>query len=157
MKISLICVGRTTYAPFREGIERYTQRIVHYVPFELKEIPDIRTTKGMTELKQKEMEGESILSSISPNDHVILLDERGKEYTSREFSKLLSDKMVTLPGKLIFVVGGPYGFSEKVYSRANSKISLSKMTFPHEMVRLFFVEQIYRAYTIMRGEPYHHD
>lgn len=157
MKISLICVGRTTYAPFREGIERYTQRIVHYVPFELKEIPDIRTTKGMTELKQKEMEGESILSSINPNDHVILLDERGKEYTSREFSKLLSDKMVTLPGKLIFVVGGPYGFSERVYSRANSKISLSKMTFPHEMVRLFFVEQIYRAYTIMRGEPYHHD
>lgn len=157
MKISLLCVGRTTYAPFQESIERFTRRIVHYVPFELKEIPDIRTTKGMTELKQKEMEGEAILSNFGPNDYVTLLDERGKEYTSREFSKFLSDKMVTLPGRLVFVVGGPYGFSDKVYSRANSKISLSKMTFPHELVRLFFVEQIYRAYTIMRGEPYHHD
>lgn len=157
MKISLICVGHTTYTPFKEGIERYTRRIVHYVPFELKEIPDIRTTKGMTEHKQKELEGETILSAIAPNDYVMLLDEKGKEYTSMEFAKLLSDKMVTLPGRLIFVVGGPYGFSDKVYARANSKISLSKMTFPHELVRLFFVEQIYRAYTIMRGEPYHHD
>lgn len=157
MKIQLLCVGRTTYAPFQEGIERYAKRIVRYVPFEIKEIPDVKTTKSTTEAKQKQQEGQAILSSLQPGDFLMLLDERGKQYTSREFSKFITDKMAQLPGRLIFAVGGPYGFSEDVYARADAQISLSKMTFPHEMVRLFFTEQIYRAMTISRGEPYHHD
>lgn len=157
MKISLICIGKTSYEPIRESIERYTKRIPHYVPFELKELPDIKNTKSLSEAQQKEAEGDLLLRELSASDYVMLLDERGREYTSREFSKLISDKMVSLPGRLAFVVGGPYGFAQKVYDRADAKLSLSRMTFPHELVRLFFVEQIYRAMTILRGEPYHHD
>lgn len=157
MKILLLCVGRTGYQPFREAIERYTARIPHYVPFELREIPDIKNTKNLTETKQKELEGASILSCISTSDLVVALDEKGKEYTSREFARFISDKMIASVQRLVFIVGGPYGFSDKVYARADMKISLSKMTFSHEMVRLFFVEQIYRAMTIINGEPYHHD
>lgn len=153
----LLCVGRTGYAPFREAIERYTARIPHYVPFELKELPDTKNTRNINEAKQKELEGTSILSALSNSDLVVVLDEKGKEYTSREFARFISDKMLASVQRLVFVVGGPYGFSEKVYERANAKISLSKMTFSHEMVRLFFVEQIYRAMTILQGEPYHHD
>ena len=153
----LLCVGRTGYAPFREAIERYTARIPHYVPFELKELPDIKNTKNINEAKQKELEGTSILSALSNSDLVVVLDEKGKEYTSREFARFISDKMLASVQRLVFIVGGPYGFSDKVYDRANAKISLSKMTFSHEMVRLFFVEQIYRAMTILNGEPYHHD
>lgn len=157
MKITLLCVGRTEYPPFREATDRYLKRIPHYVPIEYVELPDIKTTKSLTEQKQKEQEGKTLLSKLNNSDYVVLLDERGREYTSRQFSEFIQSKMVCLPGRLVFVVGGPYGFSEEVYSRANSKLSLSKMTFPHELVRLFFVEQIYRAMTIMRGEPYHHD
>lgn len=153
----LLCVGRTTYAPFKESIDRYASRIVRYIPFEIKELPDVRTTKAMTEEQQKRREGDSILESLQPGDFLMLLDERGREYTSREFSSFIEGKMVNLPGRLVFAVGGPYGFSQAVYDRANAKLSLSKMTFPHEMVRIFFTEQIYRAMTIMRGEPYHHD
>lgn len=157
MKIQLICIGRIAYAPFQEGVERYAKRITRYVPFEIKEIPDVKTTKAMTEAQQKRQEGSAILSSLQNADFLVLLDERGKEYTSREFSKFITDKMVQLPSRLVFAIGGPYGFSPEVYARANSQISLSKMTFPHEMVRLFFTEQIYRSITIARGEPYHHD
>ena len=157
MKFQLLCIGKTQYAPFKESIERYTSRIVRYAPFELKELPDIRNTKSLTEQQQKEAEGELMLAALTNADFLILLDERGKEYTSRQFAKLISDKMVTLPARLVFAIGGPYGFSQKVYDRANGMMSLSKMTFPHELVRLFFVEQLYRAFTILRGEPYHHD
>lgn len=157
MKIMLLCVGRTEYTPFREATDRYLKRIPHYVPIEYVELPDIKTTKSLTEQKQKEQEGKTLLSKLSNSDYVVLLDERGREYTSRQFSDFIQSKMLTLPGRLVFIVGGPYGFSDEVYSRANDKLSLSKMTFPHELVRLFFVEQIYRAMTIMRGEPYHHD
>ncbi|MCD8386741.1 MAG: 23S rRNA (pseudouridine(1915)-N(3))-methyltransferase RlmH [Bacteroidales bacterium] len=157
MKIALICIGRTQQGPLRECIDRYCARIPHYIPFQIIELPDVKTTKTLTEQKQKEMEGAALLAALQPGDWLTLLDERGREYTSREFAKLLSDKMNVLPGRLVMAIGGPYGFSQKVYDRADAMHSLSKMTFPHEMVRLFITEQIYRAMTILRGEPYHHD
>lgn len=157
MKITLVCIGRTTYEPFVTAINRYCDRLKHYIPFQICEIPDIKNTRGMTEIRQKEEEGKLILDRVGKGDMMILLDERGREYTSREFSDFLGSKMNTYSGNLVFVVGGPYGFSDRVYESAKGKISLSKMTFPHEMVRVFFVEQLYRAMSIMRGEPYHHD
>lgn len=157
MKIVLVCVGRTQSGPVQDCIFKYVKRIPHYVPFELKEIPDIKSTKSLTEARQREMEGQNILAQVSAADFLMLLDERGREFSSKEFAVFLSDKMVNLPGRLVFVVGGPYGFSPEVYARADAKLSLSKMTFPHDLVRVFFVEQIYRAMTILRGEPYHHD
>jgi 23S rRNA (pseudouridine1915-N3)-methyltransferase len=157
MKIQLICIGRTREGVIEKAIEKYTARIPYYIPFELVIVPDIKTTKSMTEVKQKELEGERILASTERSDFVMLLDERGKELTSREFADFISKKSVILPRNLVFVIGGPYGFSKAVYDRADAKLSLSKMTFPHELVRLFFVEQVYRACTINRGEPYHHD
>ncbi len=150
-------VGRTTSANLRAGIEEYAKRINRYIPFDIVELPDVKTTKKLTEEKQKETEGEMMLSRIQPADYIVLLDERGKEMTSREFSLTLERKAQTVAKQLYFIVGGPYGFSPAVYARANEKMSLSKMTFPHEMVRLFFTEQLYRAYTIQRNEPYHHD
>ncbi len=157
MKIQLICVGKTREEAIERAIQKYAARIPYYLPFELVVVPDIKTTKAMTEDKQKELEGEKILASTERNDFVVLLDERGRELTSREFATFIDKKAVTLPRNLVFVIGGPYGFSKAVYDRADSKLSLSKMTFPHELVRLFFVEQLYRACTINRGEPYHHD
>lgn len=157
MKIRLSCIGKVGYAPFREAIERYASRIGRYAPFSIGEVPDVKNSRGMTEDKQKEAEGHAMLASLQPGDFLMLMDERGKEYTSRQFSKFLSDKMVTLPGRLVLAIGGPYGFSPAVYARADAMMSLSKMTFPHEMARLFAVEQIYRAMTILHGEPYHHD
>lgn len=157
MKIRLMCIGKVAYAPFREAIERYSSRIVRYVPFAIEEIPDVKNARALTEDKQKEAEGLAMLASLLPGDFLMLLDERGKEYTSRQFSRLISDKMVSLPGRLVLAIGGPYGFSQAVYARADSLMSLSKMTFPHEMARLFATEQIYRAMTILKGEPYHHD
>lgn len=144
-------------APLVQAVEKYVKRLVHYIPFQFITIPDIKTTRAMTEQRQKEAEGALILSSVDSRDFVILLDERGKEFTSREFAAYIDKKTLSLPGNLVFVIGGPYGFSSDVYDRANDKVSLSKMTFSHEMVRLFFVEQLYRAMTILRGEPYHHD
>jgi 23S rRNA (pseudouridine1915-N3)-methyltransferase len=141
----------------QEGIEQYTKRLSHYIPFELKILPDVKTTKALTTDKQKEMEGEMFMSAIQQGDWVTLLDERGKEFTSRDFASYIDKKMITIPKNLIFIIGGPYGFSKAMYDRANEKLSLSKMTFSHEMIRLFFVEQIYRAMTILKGEPYHHD
>jgi 23S rRNA (pseudouridine1915-N3)-methyltransferase len=150
-------VGRTTSANLRSGIEEYTKRINRYIQFDIVELPDVKTSRKLTEDKQKEAEGEMMLNRIQPSDFVVLLDERGKEMTSREFSVNLEKKMLTVPKQLYYIVGGPYGFSPDVYARANEKMSLSKMTFPHEMVRLFFTEQLYRAFSIQRNEPYHHD
>lgn len=150
-------VGKTTTANLRSGIEEYAKRVNRYIPFDIVELPDIKTSRKLSEAKQKETEGEMMLSRIQPSDYVVLLDEHGKEMTSREFSQNLEKKAQTVPKQLYFIVGGPYGFSQEVYARANEKLSLSKMTFPHEMVRLFFVEQLYRAMTIQRNEPYHHD
>ncbi len=144
-------------APLVQAVEKYVKRLVHYVPFQLLTVPDVKTTRSMTGQRQKEAEGSVILSSVDARDLVILLDERGKEFTSREFASYIDRRTLSLPGNLVFVIGGPYGFSQQVYDRANDKISLSRMTLTHEMVRLFFVEQLYRAMTILRGEPYHHD
>ncbi len=157
MKIVLMTVGKTTTDYLRKGIEMYASRIGHYIQFELNELPDIRNTKSLTEAQQKEREGEMILGALQPSDVIVLLDERGREMTSREFSEDIDRYGIRGTKRLVYVVGGPYGFAQSVYSRANAKLSLSRMTYPHEMVRLFFTEQIYRAMTIMRGEPYHHD
>ena len=157
MKITLLAIGKTNTRFLQEGIDQYTKRLSHYIPFELKILPDVKTTKALTNEKQKEMEGQMFMSVIGQGDWVTLLDEKGKEYTSREFASYIDKKTITIPKNLIFIIGGPYGFSQEMYNRANEKLSLSKMTFSHEMIRLFFVEQIYRAMTILKGEPYHHD
>lgn len=157
MKIVIIAVGRTTTGYINEGINHYMDRLRHYLPVELLVIPDVKATKAMTETKQKDAEGKAILATLQPGDNVILLDERGRQKTSREFSEMIVEKMNRGLRRLVFVIGGPYGFSADVYARADSQLSLSRMTFTHEMVRLFFTEQVYRAMTIIRGEPYHHD
>ena len=128
-----------------------------YVGFEIISISDLKSTRGLTEMQQKEKEGEMLLASLTPSDTVILLDEKGREYTSREFADFQASMMNRGVKRLVYVIGGPYGFSQKVYDRADGKISPSRMTFSHEMARLFFCEQLYRAMTILRGEPYHHD
>lgn len=157
MKIQLMVIGKTTASYLSVGIDDYVRRIGRYVPFDLKVLPDVKVSRGMTADRQKELEGASMLAAMQPGDYVVLLDERGKEFTSRELAVFIDRKMSSLPKNLLFVIGGPYGFSRAVYERANEKLSLSRMTFSHEMVRLFMTEQIYRAMTILRGEPYHHD
>lgn len=156
MKITLIVVGKTTDNRLTSLIEDYQNRLKHYVPFSLEVLPELRNAKSLSEEQQKTAEGEMILKTVSAAEEMILLDEHGKEFRSVEFSEYLQKKM-SAGRDIVFVVGGPYGFSEAVYQRANGKISLSKMTFSHQMVRLFFVEQIYRAMTILRHEPYHHE
>lgn len=158
MKILLMAVGRTSSGIMRRGIDLYKDRLKYYdAPVEIKIIEDIKGAKSLTQQRQKELEGESILRNVTPSDRVVLLDENGREFTSREFAAFVDKQMVSGVKRLVFVVGGPYGFSDAVYARADSKLSLSRMTFNHEMVRLFFIEQLYRAMTIRRGEPYHHD
>lgn len=157
MKIVVIAVGKTSTDYISRGVDEFLKRANRYLGVELTVIPDIKASKALTEEAQKLQEGRNILASLLPGDIVTLLDERGKELTSREFSGMIERWMVQGTKRLVFVIGGPYGFSKEVYERADSKLSLSRMTFTHEMVRLFFVEQIYRAMTIMRGEPYHHD
>lgn len=157
MKISLICIGKTDDKYIEEGIAVYTKRLKHYCNFQLLVIPDIKNVKNLSESQQKEKEAQLILKNISNQDYVLLLDERGKSYSSMEFSAFLEKQQVASVSHVVLVIGGPYGFDQTVYDRANGKLSLSKMTFSHQMVRLFFVEQLYRAYTIMRGEPYHHE
>lgn len=152
-----MAVGKVSSPHFEAAIDMFTNRLSHYIPFEIKIVPDLKSTRGLTQSQQKQKEGELIISFIKPGDIVVLLDERGKEFTSREFAGFIDKKISSINSNLIFVIGGPYGFSDAVYQRANSLLSLSKMTFTHEMARLFFVEQIYRAMTILRGEPYHHD
>ena len=157
MTIQFIVIGKTDGKYFNEAIDDYSNRLRRYIRFDMQVIPDIRNAKNLTFAQQKEREGELILKSLQPGDCVVLLDERGKEMTSTAFADYLERKMHTVPKRLVFIVGGPYGFSDAVYAAAAEKMSLSKMTFSHQMVRLFFVEQVYRAFTIMRGEPYHHD
>ncbi len=157
MKFCLLVVGKTASSFMSKGIEEYKSRVNRYVGFEIISISDLKSTRGLTEMQQKEKEGEMLLASLTPSDTVILLDEKGREYTSREFADFQASMMNRGVKRLVYVIGGPYGFSQKVYDRADGKISLSRMTFSHEMARLFFCEQLYRAMTILRGEPYHHD
>lgn len=157
MEFVLLTVGRTGIDFVRKGLEEYCGRLRRYAPYSIRELPDARRSGKVSELEQKEAEGQNILSDISPSDYVILLDERGAEYTSREFAAVVQKRMAAGHKRVVFVVGGPYGFSRAVYDRADSKISLSRMTFNHEMARLFFTEQLYRALSILHGDPYHHD
>ena len=156
MEISLIVIGKTNARYLQEGIDEYIKRLKHYIPYSITVLSDIKNTKKLTEEQQKEAEGKLMLDALKPGDCLVLLDERGKEFTSVAFADYLQRKMNAGLRRLVFVIGGPYGFSQSVYDRADEKISLSKMTFSHEMIRLFFTEQIYRAMTIQRGEPYHH-
>jgi len=156
MKITLLVIGKTDKDFVKRGIEEYQKRLVHYVPFELKIIPDLKNTKNLSEAQQKQKEGELILDKVKTGDTLILLDENGKEFSSVAFSKFLEQKMLSGIKNLIFVIGGPYGFSQDVYQKAQGKVSLSKMTFSHQMIRMIFVEQLYRGMTIIKGEPYHH-
>ena len=157
MKISLFVVGKTNHNYLSPGIDDYTKRINHYIPFNIQYISDAKNTKNLSQAQQKQAEGQNLLNAFDKSDYVVLLDERGKEFTSKDFSSFIEKKMQTVAKRLVFVVGGPYGFSEDVYQRANEKISLSKMTFPHDLIRLIFTEQLYRSFTIMNNEPYHHD
>lgn len=157
MKITLLVVGKTEDKYLIEGIEKYLNRLKHYIGFSLAIIPDIKNTKNLTQTQQKAKEGELILKQISNLDMVILMDEKGKKYSSVQFSDYLNKQMIGSVQHLVFIIGGPYGFDESVYKRANGSISLSDMTFSHQMVRLFFVEQLYRAFSILKGEPYHHE
>lgn len=156
MKTTLILVGKTTGKLYAEAIEDYACRISHYTPFNIKVIPDLKNSKCLSEKQQKEKEGELILKSIEDKSLVVLLDERGKEYRSVEFASWFGNKQQTVKS-LTFVVGGPYGFSQAVYDRADGMVSLSRMTLSHQMVRLVFIEQVYRACTILKNEPYHHE
>ena len=157
MKVCLLVIGKTDASYIREGIAEYEKRLTRYIPYEMKVLPDVKNAKNLTESLQKEREGEMLLEQFQPGDFVVLLDERGRQYSSMEFSQFLAQKMLGTVKRLVFVVGGPYGFSDGVFKRANDKISLSKMTFSHQMVRMIFAEQIYRAMTILKGEPYHHE
>ena len=157
MEITLIVIGKTNAKYLIEGLDEYTRRLKHYITYNINILPDIKNTKNLSEEQQKETEGKLILNALKPGDFLVLLDERGKEFSSMQFSDYLQRKMNSGLRRLVFVVGGPYGFSKDVYNKADEKLSLSKMTFSHEMIRLFFTEQIYRAMTIIRGEPYHHE
>lgn len=157
MKITLLVVGKTTDKLMGQLIDGYAERVGHYLPFELRVVPELRNTRALSEAQQKEREGELILRELSPGDHVALLDEGGREFRSVEFAAHIDRRQSSGARRMVFVIGGPYGFSPAVYERASERVSLSRMTFSHQMVRLFFVEQLYRAMTILRGEPYHHE
>ncbi|MDR1632138.1 MAG: 23S rRNA (pseudouridine(1915)-N(3))-methyltransferase RlmH [Dysgonamonadaceae bacterium] len=157
MKIHLIVVGKTFQDFVLKGMDEYSARLKHYLPFETEVIPCIKNTKSLSFDQLKEKEGELILQSLQTGDFVVLSDERGATFTSLEFAKYIEKKMQTVPKRLVFVIGGPYGFSQNVYEAAHEKIALSKMTFSHQLVRLVFVEQLYRAMTILNNEPYHHE
>lgn len=156
MKILLLVIGKTDDDYLITGIKKYVGRLGHYVSFEMKEIPDIRNRKTLSEEQQKKSESFLLLSQFQAGDYIILLDENGKQFTSVDFSENLEKLMASGSKRIVFVIGGPYGFSQDVYAKANAKMSLSPMTFSHQMVRLIFVEQLYRAFTILKGEPYHH-
>ncbi|TDS53320.1 23S rRNA (pseudouridine(1915)-N(3))-methyltransferase RlmH [Myroides indicus] len=156
MNIRLIAIGKTDHKSLHSLIEEYVKRLSFYIKFDMEIIPDIKNAKNLSEIQQKQKEGELILSKISSSDFLILLDENGKSYNSIEFAEVIQKHMNSGIKTLVFVIGGPYGFSESVYQNAKGKISLSKMTFSHQIIRLFFTEQLYRAFTILRNEPYHH-
>lgn len=157
MKITFLTVGKTEDAYLKEGIDKYVKRLKHYTRLTIVEIDELKNTKAITREQQKAKEAELIIKKITPLDYVILLDEKGLEFSSSQFASYLDKKAISSVTSLIFIVGGPYGFDQSVYARANDKLSLSSMTFSHQMVRLFFVEQLYRAFTIIKGEPYHHE
>ena len=157
MKITFLVLGKTEDSYLKDGIEKYTKRLKHYIKFEMIEIPELKNTKNLSEDQQKSKEAELISKQINANDIIVLLDEKGQEYTSMQFSGFLNKKMLSSVQNLVFIVGGPYGFENSLLTLASEKLSLSKMTFSHQMVRLFFVEQLYRAFTILKGEPYHHE
>ena len=157
MKITLLVVGKTTDPHFMAGINEYARRIRHYLPFDMEVIPELRNTKSLSEEQQKEKEADLLLKAFLPGDHIVLLDEHGREFRSLEFASWMEKKMAAGLKRLVFVVGGPYGFSPRVHAAASEKISLSRMTFSHQMIRLIFAEQIYRAMTILNHEPYHHE
>ena len=157
MKITLLTVGKTDKDWVKQGIDIYASRMKHYFPFSIVEIPELKNASSLSQEQIKTKEGELILKNVKPADEVILLDERGREFSSMEFAKTLQDKISYTGKDIVFVIGGAYGFSEAVRQRSNSKISLSRMTFSHQMVRAIFVEQLYRAFTIMKGEPDHHE
>lgn len=157
MKITFLTVGKTEDAYLKEGIDKYVKRLKHYTKLELIELNELKNTKALSTEQQKAKEAELILKKINQLDYVVLMDEKGKEYSSTQFAAYINKKEISSSANLIFIIGGPYGFDHSVYQRANDKISLSRMTFSHQMVRLFFVEQLYRAYTIIKGEPYHHE
>lgn len=157
MKILLLVIGKTDEDYLITGIKKYVGRLGHYVSFEMKEIPDIRNRKTLSEDQQKKAESFLLLQQLQPGDHVVLLDENGTFYTSVAFAENLEKLMASGAKRIVFVIGGPYGFAQEVYDKANAKMALSAMTFSHQMVRLIFVEQLYRAFTILKGEPYHHN
>ena len=156
MKILLLVIGKTDEDYLITGIKKYVGRLGHYVSFEMKEIPDIRNRKTLSEDQQKKAESFLLLQQLQPGDHVVLLDENGSTFTSVGFAENLEKLMASGAKRIVFIVGGPYGFAQELYDKANAKMSLSAMTFSHQMVRLIFVEQLYRAFTILKGEPYHH-
>lgn len=157
MKVILLVVGKTTHTYLNTGIDDYKKRIGYYIPFEMICTTDLKNTKSLSQQQQKESEGSLIQKFLEPNDFIVLLDEHGKEFTSINFSKYIESKMATVPKRLVFIVGGPYGFSDEIKNMAREKMSISKMTFPHDLIRLMFVEQLYRAMSIMKNEPYHHE
>ena len=157
MKITFLVIGKTEDSYLKEGIEKYIKRLKHYVKFEMIELPELKNTKNFSEDQQRAKEAEMISKNLSNTDYIVLLDEKGQEYSSVQFSGFISKKMLSSVQNLVFIVGGPYGFENNLHTLANEKLSLSKMTFSHQMVRLFFVEQLYRAFSILKGEPYHHE
>ena len=157
MKIKLLAIGKTDNKNLIQLIDEYQNRLKHYIKFELEIIPDIKNVKNLSEVQQKEKEGKLILSKLQNTDQLVLLDDKGKDFTSIMFSQYLQKKMNSGTKQLVLVIGGPYGFSEAVYKKSIGKISLSKMTFSHQMIRLFIVEQLYRGFTILKNEPYHHE
>lgn len=156
MNIVLLTVGKTEASFWKEALAEYQWRLQHYVPFELQALPEVKNTKNLTMSQQKTQEGVLIRKAMQAGDWFVLLDEQGKEYTSMQFAAYLEKKIQIVSRRLVFVIGGPYGFSDEVYQMASERLSLSKMTFSHQMIRPIFVEQLYRAMTILRGEPYHH-
>jgi 23S rRNA (pseudouridine1915-N3)-methyltransferase len=157
MKITLLTIGKTEDKYLIEGIEKYLKRLKHYINFKINELPELKNTKSLSQDQQKAKEAELILRNLESTDYLVLLDEKGHELSSKHFSDFLNKKMIGSVQHLVFVIGGPYGFDVSIHQRAEEKLSLSRMTFSHQMVRLFFVEQVYRAFTILKGEPYHHE
>lgn len=157
MKIHLMMTGKTTQSFIRKGFEEFEMRMKHYIPFSQEVIPDLKNTRNLTPEQVKEREGELILKSVQPGDYIVLLDDKGEEFTSVHFARYLERKSHSVPKRLVFVIGGAYGFSPALYEAARERISLSKLTFSHQLVRLVFIEQLYRAMTILNNEPYHHE
>lgn len=156
MKLLLLVVGKTVESWLKAGVDEYVSRLGHFAQFEMQVVPDLKNTKSMDTSVQKQKEGEQILKLLQNGDHVVLLDDKGREFTSEELATWVDKKSMISSKRIVFIIGGPYGFSNEVYARADEKMSLSKMTFSHQMVRVIFVEQLYRAFTIIKGIPYHH-